>query len=92
MTNEQKAKEIAGYKPDEKPGITMFQGQDGDKYSCYESAMAMAKYKDAHVKVVLKDMLRTYYDAPDAYPEMQRSEDEVIEAIADKLNINLDDE
>lgn len=42
----QKAKEIAGYKPDENPEIPMFQGQDGDKYACFESAMAMADFKD----------------------------------------------
>lgn len=48
MTNEQKAKEIAGYKPDEKPDeIPMYQAQDGDKYICYVSAMAMAQWKDA---------------------------------------------
>lgn len=58
----------------------------------FRHIMAMAQCKDAHVKVVLKDMLRTYYDAPDAYPEIPRSEDEVIKAIADKLNINLNDE
>lgn len=42
----QKAKEIAGYKPDENPEIPMFQGQDGDKYACFESVMAMADFKD----------------------------------------------
>lgn len=45
-TDKEKAKEIAGYKPDETPEIPMFQGQDGDKYACYQSAMAMAQYKD----------------------------------------------
>lgn len=46
-TNEQKAKEIAGYRHDETPEIPMFQGQDGDKYACFDSAMAMADFKDS---------------------------------------------
>lgn len=55
MANEQKANEIAIGNSNIWDDIDF--GQISTEEDCYESAMAMAKWKDEHVKVVLKDML-----------------------------------